>query len=49
MVLSACRTALGPDGGGEGVLGFAQVLFAKGARSLVLSLWRWTIPPPHSS
>ena len=26
--------------GGEGYLGFAQPLFAKGARSLVLSLWK---------
>jgi tetratricopeptide (TPR) repeat protein len=40
VVLSACQTALGPDGGGEGLLGFAQVLLAKGARSLVLSLWK---------
>jgi CHAT domain-containing protein len=31
---------LGQEGGGEGYLGFAQVLFLKGARSLVLSLWR---------
>jgi CHAT domain-containing protein len=40
VVLSACQTALGPDGGGEGLLGFSQVLLAKGARSLVLSLWK---------
>jgi tetratricopeptide (TPR) repeat protein len=40
VVLSACQTALGPDGGGEGLLGFSQVLLGKGARSLVLSLWR---------
>src|SRR5262249_12116351 len=40
VTLSACRTALGPDGGGEGLLGFAQVLLRKGARSLVLSLWQ---------
>jgi hypothetical protein len=39
VVLSACETALGPEGGGEGYLGFAQALFQKGARSLVLSLW----------
>ena len=26
--------------GGEGLLGFSQVLLAKGARSLVLSLWK---------
>jgi tetratricopeptide (TPR) repeat protein len=40
VVLSACQTGLGPDGGGEGLLGFAQMLLAKGARSLVLSLWK---------
>jgi CHAT domain-containing protein len=38
--LSACETALGPEGGGEGLLGFSQVLLAKGARSLLLSLWK---------
>jgi CHAT domain-containing protein/tetratricopeptide (TPR) repeat protein len=40
VVLSACETALGKRAGGEGFLGFAQPLLAKGARSLVLSLWR---------
>jgi Tfp pilus assembly protein PilF len=40
VCLSACETALGPDAGGEGLLGFSQVLVAKGARSLVLSLWK---------
>jgi tetratricopeptide (TPR) repeat protein len=40
VVLSACRTGMGPDGGGEGLLGFAQVLLGKGARSLLLSLWK---------
>jgi tetratricopeptide (TPR) repeat protein len=40
VTLSACRTALGPDGGGEGLLGFSQALFRRGARSLVLSLWK---------
>jgi tetratricopeptide (TPR) repeat protein len=40
VVLSACETALGPEGGGEGFLGFTQALFEKGARSLVLSLWK---------
>jgi hypothetical protein len=38
VVLSACETAIGPDGGGEGFLGFSQVLIGCGARSLVLSL-----------
>jgi tetratricopeptide (TPR) repeat protein len=40
VVLSACETALGRHAGGEGFLGFAQPLLAKGARSLVLSLWK---------
>jgi len=40
VTLSACETALGPDGGGEGLLGFAQVLLSRGARSLLLSLWK---------
>jgi CHAT domain-containing protein len=40
VTLSACETALGPEGGGEGLLGFAQVLLGKGARSLLLSLWK---------
>jgi CHAT domain-containing protein/tetratricopeptide (TPR) repeat protein len=40
VALSACQTGLGPDGGGEGLLGFSQVLLGKGARSLLLSLWK---------
>jgi len=40
VTLSACETALGPQGGGEGLLGFSQVLLHKGARSLLLSLWK---------
>ena len=40
VVLSACETGLGRHGGGEGYLGFSQVLFRRGARSLVLSLWK---------
>jgi CHAT domain-containing protein/tetratricopeptide repeat protein len=40
VVLSACESGLGRVAGGEGYLGFAQPLFAKGARSLVLSLWK---------
>jgi CHAT domain-containing protein/tetratricopeptide (TPR) repeat protein len=40
VTLSACQTGLGPDGGGEGLLGFSQVLLGKGARSLLLSLWK---------
>ena len=40
VVLSACESALGQQAGGEGFLGFAQPLLAKGPRSLVLSLWK---------
>jgi CHAT domain-containing protein len=39
VVLSACESGLGRYAGGEGYLGFAQALFVKGAKSLVLSLW----------
>ena len=37
VVLSACETGVGKRAGGEGYLGFAQALFMKGARNLVLS------------
>jgi tetratricopeptide (TPR) repeat protein len=40
VVLSACESGLGRYAGGEGYLGFAQALFVKGARTLVLSLWK---------
>jgi CHAT domain-containing protein len=40
VVLSACESALGKQAGGEGLLGFAPPLLAKGARGLVLSLWK---------
>ena len=41
VTLSACETGLGRrTAGGEGVLGFAPALFVKGARTVVLSLWR---------
>ena len=40
VVLSACESGLGLQAGGEGYLGFAQPLLARGARSLVLSLWK---------
>jgi len=39
VVFSACQTGLGRQAGGEGYLGFAQALFIKGARCLVLSQW----------
>ncbi len=40
VVLSACESGLGLMAGGEGYLGFAQPLFAKGARSILLSQWK---------
>ena len=40
VVLSACESGLGGAAGAEGYLGFAQPLFARGARSLVLSQWK---------
>ncbi len=40
VVLSACQTGVGRDAGGEGLLGFTQVLLGRGARSVVLSLWK---------
>ncbi|MCA9256538.1 MAG: CHAT domain-containing protein, partial [Phycisphaerales bacterium] len=40
VTLSACETALGRSEGGEGFVGFSQALFASGARSLALSLWK---------
>ena len=40
VVLSACESGLGRVAGGEGYLGFDDSLFAKGARSLALSLWK---------
>jgi CHAT domain-containing protein len=42
VVLSACETGLGTNASGEGLLGFAQALLHKGARSVVLS--RWKVP-----
>src|SRR5262249_49377804 len=40
VVLAACESGLGRYAGGEGYLGFAQALFVKGARCLVLSQWK---------
>ncbi len=39
VTLSACRTALGRQGQGEGLLGFAQAFLQSGARAVVLSRW----------
>ncbi len=40
VTLSACETAIGKDGGGDGLLGFAQAFLTAGARSVCLSLWK---------
>jgi CHAT domain-containing protein len=39
VVLSACQTALGRQGQGEGLLGFSQAFLQCGARCVVLSRW----------
>src|SRR5262249_32248518 len=40
VTLSACESGIGGEGGAEGMLGFAQALLQKGARSVVLSRWK---------
>jgi CHAT domain-containing protein len=40
VTFSACETALGRDGGGDGLLGFAQAFLAAGSRAVCLSLWK---------
>jgi tetratricopeptide (TPR) repeat protein len=40
VVLSACRTGLGRQSSGEGLLGFSYALMRVGARSVVLSRWK---------
>ncbi|HSS75487.1 MAG TPA: CHAT domain-containing protein, partial [Thermoanaerobaculia bacterium] len=39
VVLSACRTALGEEVGGEGLVGLTQGFLHAGAARLVVSLW----------
>jgi CHAT domain-containing protein len=39
VVLSACETALGKSVAGEGLIGLQYVVLARGARSVVSSLW----------
>ena len=39
VVLSACRTALGPEIRGEGLVGLTQGFLYAGARSVLVSLW----------
>lgn len=40
VTLSACETGLGPQGGGDGLLGFAQAFLVVGSRAVCLSLWK---------
>jgi CHAT domain-containing protein len=40
VTLSACETALGRAGGGDGLLGFAQSFRAAGSPAVCLSLWK---------
>lgn len=40
VTLSACETAVGRDGGGDGLLGFAQAFLTAGSRAICLSLWK---------
>jgi len=39
VTLSACESALGRQGGGGGLLGFAQAFLLAGSRSVCLTLW----------
>jgi CHAT domain-containing protein len=39
VTLSACETARGKGGGGDGFVGFSQALLLAGARGCVVSLW----------
>ena len=39
VVLSACRTALGVEMPGEGLVGLTRAFFEAGARSVLVSLW----------
>jgi CHAT domain-containing protein len=45
VVLSACDTARGMIGGGEGVVGMTWAFFAAGARSLVATQWKVASKP----
>jgi tetratricopeptide (TPR) repeat protein len=40
VTLSACETAIGRSGGGDGLLGFAQAFLTRGSRAVCLSLWK---------
>ncbi len=39
MVLSSCRSALGQERGGEGLIGLTRAFQYAGARTVVASLW----------
>jgi len=40
VTLSACESGLGREGGGDGILGFAQSFLLAGSRSVCLTLWQ---------
>jgi CHAT domain-containing protein len=40
VTLSACESGLGREGGGDGLLGFAQAFLLAGSRAVCLSLWK---------
>jgi CHAT domain-containing protein len=40
VTLSSCESGLGREGGGDGLLGFAQAFLLSGSRSVCLSLWK---------
>jgi CHAT domain-containing protein len=40
VTLSACESGLGRQGGGDGLLGFAQAFLLSGSRSVCMSLWQ---------
>jgi len=40
VTLSACETAVGKAGSGDGSLGFAQAFLRAGSRSVCLTLWK---------
>jgi CHAT domain-containing protein len=40
VTLSACESGLGRQGGGDGLLGFAQAFLMAGSRSVCLTLWQ---------
>jgi CHAT domain-containing protein len=39
VTLSACESGLGPEGGGDGLLGFAQAFLLAGSWAVCLTLW----------